>query len=246
MRSSLGVDELVWALVEHRNRLRPLPASNLAVALGCLPLLPSLLGDRSLPAPDQAPALATVWEQALRVFPGHALLSTTGVLLFSLIVVTTFVGFCSTRSRARRTSSRAISAWPFPRSRCFSEPWSRAARGRSGLRPAGIDPSNGQTQVELPDQADVKAMRECLRRQGSTPEFADSPSGAVTLRYDLGNRGAGLVVLFASADGARAALEGIRSLLGTHGGEARPFGRTVVGFTDQPTEPDRRTVAGCL
>jgi hypothetical protein len=404
--------QAVWALVAHRQVLGALLASNAAAALGCLPLLPSLLGPRSLPAPDAAPSVATVWEQTLRLFPGHPLLSTSdlpglmamlavaaalalglvglalrphrpaAVTLFALIVVTTFVGFLFYTIAGEayflaRYLGVALPAFALligalitsgPRVvgvasvsllllgllvgavRMFEDPNQRpdykgaaelvereARRGdivvdpevsrtityraflpvlgtarqtqlsvnledhdeilgastlldavnRVGVgrrifvlepkglvespvglpvrplgratfdgvepirvltyqRVAGVDRRSGRTQVEIPDQVDVRAMRKCLRGRGLDVEFADSFPGTVTLRYDLGRRGAGLVVLFGSVDAARASVEGIQSILGTHGGKAESAGKTVVGFTEPPTERDRKTVAGCL
>ena len=66
--------QLAWGLVVYREHPGRLLTANAVVAIVCVPLVPSLLGGQSLPAPGRAPSLETVWTQSLRLFPGHPLL----------------------------------------------------------------------------------------------------------------------------------------------------------------------------
>jgi hypothetical protein len=406
--------QLAWALATHRERAARLLGANAVAAVLCLPLVPSLLGGRSLPAPGHAPSLEAVWTQTLRVLPGHPLLSTSdlpglvamivfavalavGVLallfrdgrpaewrslaLLGLIAVTAFTGFllyaiageayflarylgmalpavalligrlltrgprplataavvlglgalaagaiASFSSDSRRpdfkgaaelvdsqahrgdvvvdpevrrtityraflpvlgtarqtkfsvyldradvaTASRLVYAVartsPGKRiyvveSRDLVEPADglplkqEGAVGFDGVEPVRLleyrrleaaPAKPGSTAVALPDQAEVARMRRCLLAQSLDARFADSPPGAVTLTYDIPGHGAGIVVIFASAEDAEASLEGTRSILGAHGGTAWTRRNLIVGFTERPSPSDRRALDPCV
>lgn len=405
-----------WALAVYRDQVRRLLLANAIVAVGCIPLLPSLLGGRSLPAPGRAPSLETVWTQSLRVFPGHPLLPTaelpgllamlgvgaalalgvvglalrrprprqhsdhgglligvivavsfTGFLLYaiagdayflarylgvalpavallvgalvtsgpprlaiaaaSLVLVAVGIGTISTfrdgsrrpdfkdaaelvKARARAGDlvvdpevSRTITYRAFlpvlgtarqtkfsvhldgarmlvastlldavsrarPGRRIFVVESSRLVEPAAGLpvRPTGqvtfdgVEPvrvvtyervraapaHGGGAAMQLPVQAVVAQTRACLRRASLDAHFADSPPGAVTLRYPIPGRGAGVVIVFASADGAQAALDGVQAILAAHGGQAWVRRRVIVGFTERARPQDRRALTPCV
>jgi len=112
-------------------------------------------------------------------------------------------------------------------------------------RVAGTRPEHGTVDVVLPDEAKVAHTRQCLLDHKLPVHFADSPPGAVTLKYDIPSHGSGVVIMFASAEEAEAALDGIRSILGTHGGRAWTRGDVIIGFTERPNAQRRRALDPC-
>jgi hypothetical protein len=405
--------QVIWALAAHRGQAARLLGANVAVALLCIPLLPSLLGGRSLPAPGHAPSAETVWAQTLRLLPGHPLLPTSdlpglvamiafavalavavlalllragrgaewrSLALLGLIVVTAFGGFllyaiageayflsrylgmalpaavlligwlltrgprpvataavvlalgalavgtvASFADDSRRPDfkdaaalvdreahrgdvvvdpevRRTIAYRAFlpvlgtARQTKFSvymdrpgvttagtlvDAVARTSPGRriyvvetrdlvekaaglplkpegavtfDGVEPVrllaytrveGTQPEHGTVDVVVPDEAKVAHTRQCLIDHKLPARFADSPPGAVTLKYDIPSYGSGVVIMFASAEEAEAALDGIRSVLGTHGGRAWTRGDVIIGFTERPNAQRRRALDPC-
>ena len=64
--------------------------------------------------------------------------------------------------------------------------------------------------------------------------------------HDIPGYGSGVVIMFASPDEAEAALDGIRSILGTHGGRAWTHGDVIIGFTERPASSRRGALDPCV